>query len=142
MEAYGMAGHLIRRLHQVSTAVFSARMAEEGIDLTPVQFAAMDAVRADPGIDQVGVASAIAYDKATIGGVIDRLEGKGLVQRVVSSRDRRAREVTLTGEGVQLFERVLPIVRDLQDTILDGLDESETAAFLGLARRVVGGTPV
>ncbi len=44
MEAQRMPGHLIRRLHQVSTQVFTRHLQEAGFDLTPVQFAAMDAI--------------------------------------------------------------------------------------------------
>ncbi|MFN4099378.1 MAG: MarR family winged helix-turn-helix transcriptional regulator [Pararhodobacter sp.] len=138
MEALGMAGHVIRRLHQQSGAVFLTRAREAGYDLTSVQFAAMDAIRAHPGIDQAGVASLIAYDRATIGGVIDRLEGKGLIARVVSPRDRRARELRLTEDGTRAFEAFLPVVQDLQAEILAPLTPEERALFLRLARKAIG----
>ncbi len=137
MEAHGMAGHLIRRLHQLSTQVFMTRAREAGFDLTQVQFAAMDAIRAHPGIDQASVAALIAYDRATIGGVIDRLVAKGFVAREVSGRDRRAREVRLTAEGERQFEALLPLVRALQDEILGKLSAAERAQFLDLARRSI-----
>jgi len=138
MEALGMAGHLIRRLHQQSGAVFLARARQAGHDLTSVQFAAMDAIRAQPGIDQAGVAGLIAYDRATIGGVIDRLVAKGLVARVVSPRDRRARELRLTEDGARIFDGFLPVVQDLQAEILAPLTPDERAAFLRLARKAIG----
>ena len=140
MEAYGMAGHLIRRLQQISTQVFTTRAREAGFDLTSVQFAAMDAIRDKPGIDQAGVAAMIAYDKATIGGVIDRLVAKGLVARSVSERDRRAREVRLTKDGQRIFDALLPVVRDLQDDILAPLTPEDRARFLDLSRRVIDGS--
>lgn len=137
MKIRKMAGHLIRRLNQISTQVFSRRLQDAGFDLTPVQFAAMDAIFANPDIDQAGVAGLIAYDRATIGGVIDRLEQKGYVQRSVSKRDRRAREVRLTEAGEALYQRVLPVVADLQSDILNGLSDTERALFLDLAEKVV-----
>ena len=137
MEAQKMAGHLIRRLHQVSTQVFAARLKQAGVDLTPVQFAALDAIGAHPGGDQAGIAALIAYDKATIGGVIDRLQAKGLVARVPSKRDRRAREVSLTSAGTALLSTVTPMVRELQDDILGGLDDRERAQFLALAAKAL-----
>lgn len=141
MKVYGMAGHLIRRLNQGSTHVFTRRMQEAGFDLTPVQFAALDTIATHPGIDQARVAAHIAYDRATIGGVIDRLEQKGHVVRNVCKRDRRAREVRLTEEGRKVFDRVLPVVTALQDEILPGLTEAERTAFLELARKAVGTAP-
>jgi len=136
-----MAGHLIRRLNQLSTQVFARRMGEAGFDLTPVQFAAMDAIRTFPGIDQAGVAARIAYDRATIGGVIDRLVAKGYVARAVSRRDRRAREVRLTEAGETAFAAILPLVRDLQEDILAALVPEERLAFLDLAAKAVGSDP-
>jgi MarR family transcriptional regulator, temperature-dependent positive regulator of motility len=138
MIAHAMAGHLIRRLNQISTQAFSRHMADAGYDLTPVQFAALDAIIARPGIDQAGVAAAIAYDRATIGGVIDRLEQKGLVRRDVSRHDRRAREVRPTDDGKAMFGAILPIVTALQDDVLVGLTTEERETFMALARKVVG----
>jgi len=138
MESQQMAGHLIRRLNQISTHVFAQHMQTAGIDLTPVQFAAMDAISSFPGIDQAGVAARIAYDRATIGGVIDRLEQKGYVSRQVSRQDRRAREVRLTKKGARLLKDILPLVIKLQSEILPGLEPSERDQFLALAKKAVG----
>lgn len=137
MDTLQMAGHLIRRLHQQSTAVFVQRTQAAGFDLTPVQFAAMDAIHTHPGSDQARVAELIGYDRATIGGVIDRLDKKGWVRRVVSERDRRARELSLTTEGASVRAAVLPTVRDLQQDILPGLSATERAQFLALARQAL-----
>jgi DNA-binding MarR family transcriptional regulator len=137
MDSLDMAGHLIRRLHQQSTQVFVQRTKAAGFDLTPVQFAALDAIHAHPATDQARVAEMIAYDRATIGGVIDRLEHKGWIRRVVSERDRRARELSLTTEGQGVRSALLPIVQDLQDEILHSLSGADRACFLKLARQVV-----
>lgn len=137
MNSHDMAGHLIRRLHQQSTQVFAQRTQAAGFDLTPVQFAALDAIQAQPATDQATVAEMIAYDRATIGGVIDRMEQKGWVKRVVSERDRRARELSLSPEGARIHATLLPIVRELQNDILAPLSEAEQSAFLALASRVV-----
>ncbi|QBM26066.1 MarR family winged helix-turn-helix transcriptional regulator [Hydrogenophaga pseudoflava] len=138
MDSLDMAGHLIRRLHQLSTQVFVQRTQAAGFDLTPVQFAALDAIGHHPGTDQATVAELIAYDRATIGGVIERLEQKGWVDRVVSERDRRARVLSLTAEGERILQALVPVVRNLQDEILASLGEADRARFLKLARQAVG----
>ena len=129
LEIHDMPGHLIRRLHQKSTQVFLREMKRAGHDLTPVQFAAMEALRGSDGMDQAQVAQLIAYDRATIGGVIERLEKRGLLRREVNRRDRRARLVSLTDEGRALVEALMPVVRGFQDDILDGLDAEERSAL-------------
>lgn len=137
MQALGMAGHLIRRLQQHSTQVYTARTREAGFDITSVQFAALDAIKANPGIDQAGVAALIAYDRPTIGEVINRLVAKGLVERAVNDADRRARVLRLTPEGSATFERLLPVVRDLQEAILGRLSPDERKVFLALVKEAI-----
>ncbi|WP_158964907.1 MarR family winged helix-turn-helix transcriptional regulator [Chachezhania sediminis] len=135
LEIHNMAGHLIRRLHQISTSVFQAHVKEAGQDLTAVQYAALNAVSANPGIDQATLAGLIAYDRATIGGVVDRLEAKGLLTREIREGDRRAREVALTDRGREVLAGIVPVVRALQSQILCGLTEEEQAEFLRLAAK-------
>jgi DNA-binding MarR family transcriptional regulator len=138
MDRLEMAGHLIRRLHQQSTQVFQARMQAAGFDLTSVQFAALDAIAEQPGLEQAGLAAAISFDRATIGGVVERLEHKGLVRRVVSVHDRRARQLHLTPEGQRVLAACRPVVEALQAEILAPLSAAERAGFLALARKALG----
>ena len=133
-----MVGHLIRRLQQQSTQVFQARTQAAGFDFTSVQFAALDAISEQPGIDQATLAATIFFDRATIGGVIDRLEGKGLVQRTMSAHDRRVRLLNLTPEGEKLLASSRPVVEALQSDIQGALTEKEQAAFLALASKALG----
>jgi len=138
MNRIAMAGHLIRRLHQQSTQVFQLQMQAAGFDLTSVQFAALDAIAEQPAVDQASLAATISFDRATIGGVIDRLESKGLVQRVVSEHDRRARLLHLTPEGEALLGAIRPVVEALQAEILAPLSRAERATFLALAHKALG----
>lgn len=135
MDIYTMPGHLIRRLNQISGALFAERMAAAGLNLTPVQFAALGAIRAHPGIDQASVAGLIAYDRATLGKVIDRLEARGLVRRGISRADRRARELTLTAGGQAALAAAMPHVEAVQPEILAGLDAAEKDQFLRLLEK-------
>jgi len=132
-----LPGHLVRRLHQLSTQVFTQRVLEAGYDLTPVQFAALDALRHSPGVDQASLADMIAKDRATTGAVVDRLRQKGLIERVVNSRDKRARELTLTDKGEAVIAAMIPIVLRLQRETLPGLDDAEYRRFVELAAKAV-----
>jgi len=137
MIAQAMPGHLIRRLQQMATQVFASRMREAGFDITPVQFAALDAIQARPGIDQAGLAALIAYDRATIGGVVDRLVAKGLVSREVSGTDRRARELRLTETGKSTYQQLVAHVEKVQTEILNALLPLERKQFMTLALKML-----
>ncbi len=133
----GLPGHLVRRLHQLATQIFTQRVQEAGHNLTPVQFAALDALSNRPGIDQAGLADMIAKDRATTGAVVDRLRQKGWIARVVNSRDKRSRELTLTAEGQAVLAAVTPIVVKLQRETLPGLDDEEYRLFVELAAKAM-----
>ena len=137
MDSHTMAGHLIRRLHQQSTAVFAQKTQDAGFDLTPVQFAALDAIQANPQADQARIAELIGYDRATIGGVIERLEKKRWVKRVVSEQDRRARLITLTDKGLAMHLKAKKLVERLQSDILEPLSVSEQQMLLALVAKIV-----
>ena len=136
-ELYTMPGHLIRRMHQASTAIFDIETRKEGLELTSVQFAALAVIDASPGLDQATLASTIAYDRVTIGGVIDRLEQKGLVRREIAKGDRRSRRLHLQPAGKTVLARVTPLVRQAQGAMLTGLSEKESALLLRLLRKAL-----
>jgi DNA-binding MarR family transcriptional regulator len=134
---YEMPGHLARRFQQIAVAVFLAEVEEAGYDLTPVQYVALAAVGENPGIDQVGLAGLIAFDRTTIGGVVDRLVTKGVVTRQESSRDRRARELTITAAGRQTLRGIAPAVEAAQRTMLRGLTEREGNELVRLLHKAI-----
>lgn len=131
-----MPGYLIRRAHQISTALFAARLAEAGSDLTPVQFGALSAIRHQPGLDQATLAEMIAYDRVTIGGVLDRLQAKGLILRSISKADRRARCLEITPAGAALLAELFPVIENVQADILSGLSPDEKEVFVALLKKV------
>lgn len=135
-EIYTMPGHLIRRLQQISISVFSDRMRALGHDLTAPQFATLAVLARSPGIDQATLAGLIAHDRPTIGGVVERLETKGLVTRHQNEKDRRANVLALSDAGSSLLASLIPQVRQIQPEILPGLTAAERAEFIRLAAKV------
>ncbi len=132
-----MPGHLARRFQQIAVAVFLAEVEQAGYDLTPVQYAALSAVNAGPGIDQATLAGLIAYDRTTITGVVDRLVQKGLVVRRASSRDRRARELTITDAGRRTLRGITPAVEEAQRIMLRGLTDKEAKELIRLMGKAI-----
>lgn len=135
MTIYAMPGHLIRRLNQISVALFMDRMAQVGIKLTPVQFATLTMIEANPGLDQASLAGLIAYDRATLGKVIDRLDARGLVQRRISEQDRRAKCLRLSAAGQSLLDSARPHVEAIQPEMLPGLSPSEQEQLIHLLKK-------
>ncbi|MGZ5269740.1 MAG: MarR family winged helix-turn-helix transcriptional regulator [Ramlibacter sp.] len=130
-------GHLIRRAHQVAVAVF---MEETGThDITPVQFAILNALMDDPGEDQVTLAAKVAFDAATFGSVIGRLEARGWVRREPDAGDRRRKLLWVTPQGELAAVAMKRAVARAQRRILGPLDAHEQQQLIALLGKLVQG---
>src|SRR4051812_11102409 len=89
-----MPGHLFRQVHQISTAIFAEECAKVG--LTSVQFAALTAIRENPDVDATRLSSLVAFDRSTLGNVLERLEAKGWILRSFSPQDKRIKVLRLS----------------------------------------------
>jgi len=67
--------------------------------------------------------------KGTLTGIINRLEDKGLVQRVASKTDGRSQIVRLTAEGKALFEHAVPEHLDYVRRIFKGYSPEDIATL-------------
>lgn len=130
-----LPGHHIRRLQQIAVAIFLEETEAQGI--TPVQFAALAELARQPGIDQRTLGRRIGFDTSTIGGVIDRLQARGLVQRALSPDDRRVRLLSLTVAGQALLQAVLPPMHRAQQRMLAPLAPAERPEFMRMLRQLV-----
>jgi DNA-binding MarR family transcriptional regulator len=131
-----LPGHCIRRLQQIAVAVFMQESADAGV--TPVQFAVLQVLAAQPGLDQRTLARAVSFDTSTIGGVVDRLEARGLLTRSHSPGDRRVRLLHLTPEGEELLADLTPSMLRTQGRILEPLSATERKDFMRMMRLVIG----
>ena len=130
-------GHLIRRAHQVSVAIFMEETA--GFDVTPVQFAILNALLEDPGEDQVTLARKVAFDPATFGSVIARLESRGWVRREPDAGDRRRKLLWVTPQGSELAQKMRRAVGKVQNRILQPLSAAEREHLVAMLDRLVAG---
>ena len=128
-------GHLIRRAHQVAVAIFMEETA--GFDVTPVQFAILNALLEHPGEDQVTLARKVAFDAATSGSVLGRLESRGWVRREADAGDRRRKRLWVTEEGARVARQMKRSVGKVQARILGPLPEGERQQLLALLERLV-----
>jgi MarR family transcriptional regulator, lower aerobic nicotinate degradation pathway regulator len=130
-----LPGNAIRRLQQIAVAIFLQEAQASGV--TPVQFAVLQALANEPGVDQRSLARTLGFDTSTLAGVIDRLEARGAVARQVDPSDRRVRLLRLTEDGESLLADVVPAVRRTQARILAPLPPAEQAEFMRLLQVLV-----
>jgi DNA-binding MarR family transcriptional regulator len=97
--------------------------------LTTSQFFLLIALYEENGILISKLAEKVALDKATLTGIIDRLERDGLVERRDDPKDRRAIRVYLTPKAESLREELLEIYHRNNSRFLSVLSEEEREVF-------------
>ena len=80
----------------------------ESMGLTGPQFDVLAELGGMEGLTCAELGEATLITKGTLTGVLDRLEGKGLLKRQGVKGDRRAIHVQLTAKGEELFCQAFP----------------------------------
>jgi DNA-binding MarR family transcriptional regulator len=132
---YTKPGYLFRRMQQIAVAIFVEEC--KAYDLTPVQYAALVAIRSHPGIDATRLSAVIAFDRSTLGNVIERLESKAWVERKPSRDDKRIKLLTLTKAGEALLRAIMPSVDRAQARMLQPLKPADRKTLLALMTQLV-----
>jgi DNA-binding MarR family transcriptional regulator len=130
-------GHQIRRAHQLSVGLFMEETA--AYDVTPVQFAILNALMDDPGEDQITLAGRVAFDAATSGSVISRLEAKGWVRRQADPSDKRRKLLWATPEGQAIALEMKQAVSKVQSRLLGPLSKAERQQLGALLGKLIAG---
>ena len=127
----------MRRLHQISVAIFAEEMA--GLGLTPVQFGAMSIVGDRPGIEQTALGAELGIDRANVADVVARLARSGHVSREVSATDRRARKLYLTDAGKAVVLEANRRLKRVGDHLLAPLAPPDREVFVELLLQLIEG---
>jgi DNA-binding MarR family transcriptional regulator len=132
---YTKPGYLFRRMQQIAVAIFVEEC--RAYDLTPVQFAALVAIHTHPGIDATRLSAVIAFDRSTLGNVIERLESKAYIERKPSREDKRVKLVYPTESGAALLAEIMPAVDRAQARILEPLKPADRQTLMALLTQLV-----
>ena len=132
---YTAPGYLFRRMQQIAVALFIEECRQ--FDLTPVQYAALIAIHTHPGIDATRLSAVIAFDRSTLGSVIERLEAQKLIERKPSGEDKRVKLLYLTKAGAAVLSDIMPSVAKAQARMLQPLKPADRKTLLSLLTQLV-----
>ncbi len=127
---YGTPEFLIRRAHQIATAVFAEACAD--LELTPSQYAALYALRERAPIGQNELGRVVALDRSTTSVVVRALRDRGLVRASADASDRRKSFLELTPPGRSLLVRAERRSARSSEQLLSMFDRRQATALLGL----------
>jgi DNA-binding MarR family transcriptional regulator len=116
-------GYLVRRAQLWIFQDFIGTLA--AVDIRPAQYSVLVVIAANPGLSQTDVAEALGIERARLVRLLDRLEKRGLTQRLASPADRRSHVLRLTRDGQRILKRA---------KALAALHEARLIAKLGRER--------
>jgi DNA-binding MarR family transcriptional regulator len=121
-------GYRLRRAQLWVFKDINRRLAR--FDLSPAQFSVLAVVEANPGINQLAIASALDIERAGLGRLVDRLASQGLVTRTASLVHRRYYALHLTTAGAKLLERARPVIAQGEKALADKLGSTAHNSLL------------
>lgn len=128
-------GFLIRRLHQIHSALFMEETVEYNI--TPVQYSLLTTLEECGESDQNSLAHHIGLERTSVAEVLPRLEQRELIVRRLSEHDKRVKYVKLSRKGRALAKKMRPAVQRAHDRTIENLSPEERKLFILLMVRVV-----
>ena len=118
-------GMLIGQVHRLSTKRFVQNSHKYGLDISLDQWLVLGPVWKNEGISQKNISEYSGKDKTSVTKIIDTLEKKNLVVRVIDQLDHRVKRVVLSNKGRELFLNVMPVMSQTRDELRNGISDNE-----------------
>jgi DNA-binding MarR family transcriptional regulator len=105
-----------------------------GIDLRPAQYSVLSVIGANRGLSQADVAQLLGIERARLVRLLDRLEKRGLTQRLASPVDRRSHALQLTPAGQALLKRAKALAAIHEGNLVEKLGITNHARLIEALR--------
>ena len=115
---------------------FFDKLQENGINITPEQFLVLDILWKEQSLSQQNIADIIQKDKNSVTKIIDSLEKKNLVRRVVDKNDRRINKIELTNDGSALEKVTTEVAINFMNDVIKDIDAQELDSFVNVMRKL------
>lgn len=129
------APYLINR----TAMLWNARMlqAVRGFGLTTTKMRALAVLSIYPSLTVNELAQHAATEQSTMSRTLDALERQGFVSRQIHEQDGRVRSIAITAAGAAFFQQFWPTMLAMHADLMDGVDETEFAAFAATLHKLL-----
>lgn len=120
-------GYLLHDVSRTRRTLIDHWMKPLGI--TRAQWSLLSALSrgGNDGMMQVDLARLLEVGKVTIGGLVDRLEASGHVERRPDPQDRRAKRVYVTEQGWKMIRSMITVAEKMNKKVLAGVSDRDLA---------------
>jgi DNA-binding MarR family transcriptional regulator len=131
----GLNGHLGYFLRRAQVWVFQDFIRTlSSIDMRPAQYSVLIVIDANPGLSQAEVAELLGIERARLVRLLDRLEKRGLMQRLASRVDRRSHSLRLTATGRSALRRANALAAIHETRLLERFGPSRYKLMMDVLR--------
>ena len=115
---------------------FIDKLQENGINITPEQYLVLDILWEKQSLSQQNIADIIQKDKNSVTKIIDSLEKKNLVRRVMDKNDRRINKIELTDEALALEKITTEVAINFMNDVVNNIDTKDLDTFVNVMRQL------
>ena len=123
-------GFVISDLHRLITTAMDKEL--KALGLTRSQLRVVLYLTREEGLTQVRIAEDLEMGKVAVGGLLDRLEAKGLVERRAHPTDRRAMQIFLTAKAGALHKPILKSGAYVTNRMMAGISPTDQKRLVDL----------
>ncbi len=136
----GLTDMLLYRLNRIRAVGGGVvlRLCEGQFGVTRREWVLLALLHGGGPVSSSGLAARADLDKSATSKAVVTLVAKNLVRRSPRAGDRRYAELELTADGHALFERMMPLMRDINERILGPLSAREVTLLDELLDRLLG----
>ena len=137
---YSAHNRLFFRLFQVGNTL--DRKCSNELGISPVHWAVLGALsrpRVQSGMSFSDLTEYLGVSRQNLDAVLKRLERDGLVQRIISEHDRRAKNVALTSEGLKTWDSLKDEFFNFYGQALNTLAFDDVITLIHLLNKVNDG---
>lgn len=127
---------VLRRI--IRSVDLQSRHVARTVGLTIPQLIVLQAVRDLGEVTSTTLSAHVSLSPATVTTILDKLEGRSLVERYRSASDRRVVHTRLTEEGAGALEKAPPLLQEAFVRSFDGLDPERQDALLSALDDIAG----
>jgi Transcriptional regulators len=107
-------------------------------DITPSQYGVLSCLWGRTHATPKQIAEILCLETSTISGVLDRMQKKGLIDRVINKEDRREVQVTITEKGKALQQPITEIIDEVNAQVLKDFKMDEIISIKNALREIAG----
>lgn len=112
------------------------RFKQHGLDLTKEQMVVLKKLHDEDGLSQNELAFLTLRNKSSLTRLLSKMEKKGYINRMQSSKDKRINNVFLTNFGKDTFMKTKPAIKEMITVTEQNISEVEKQQIIRTLKKI------